>query len=84
MTLKDQKEKKQLVPLTAVVRENDTDHVFVQTSDDTFVLRPVVLGPEYGGNRVLLEGLKQGEKIVTEGAFHLNNERRRQSLRGEA
>ncbi|MES1256895.1 MAG: efflux RND transporter periplasmic adaptor subunit [Acidobacteriota bacterium] len=82
MILKDRREKKQLVPVSAVVREDDTDHVFVQLDNDTFVLRPVVLGPEFGGSRVLLEGLRGGEKIVTDGAFHLNNERRRQSLRG--
>lgn len=82
MTLKDQRERKQLVPVSAVVREDDMEHVFIQVDEDTFVLRPVTLGPEYGGRRVLVDGVRPGEKIVTDGAFHLNNERRRQSLRG--
>lgn len=81
MVLKNQSEKRQVVPLTAVVREENNEFVFVQLNDETMVLRPVQLGAEYGGSRVVLEGLHEGEKIVTDGAFHLNNERRRRSVR---
>jgi cobalt-zinc-cadmium efflux system membrane fusion protein len=42
----------------------------------------VKLGAESGGVAPVLEGLSLGEKIVTEGAFHLNNERRRKELEG--
>lgn len=73
-----------VVPVAAVVREGDTEHVFVQQADDTFVLRPVVLGAEHEGQRVLEDGLREGERIVVDGAFHLNNERRRRLLRGGA
>jgi membrane fusion protein, heavy metal efflux system len=83
MTLKDQRERKQIVPGAAVVREQDAYHVFVQVDNDTFVLRPVTLGQESGGSVVLLDGLRPGEKIVTDGAFHLNNERRRRATRGD-
>jgi hypothetical protein len=31
---------------------------------------------------VILEGLSGGETVVTDGAFHLNNERRRRNIRG--
>jgi membrane fusion protein, heavy metal efflux system len=82
MVLKDQLERKQVVPTTAVVREENVEHVFIQVDADTFVLRPVVLGDEFGGHRVLIEGVRPGEKIVVDGAFHLNNERRRLALRG--
>jgi len=82
MVLKNQTERRQVVPLSAVVREENVEHLFVQLDDDTFVLRPVTLGPEYGATRVLLEGLREGDRIVVEGAFHLNNERRRRSVRG--
>jgi membrane fusion protein, heavy metal efflux system len=83
MTLKDQRERRQVVPGAAVVREQDAYHVFVQVDNDTFVLRPVTLGQESGGSVVLLDGLRPGEKIVTDGAFHLNNERRRRATRGD-
>lgn len=82
MVLKNQTERRQVVPLSAVVREENAEHLFVQIDEDTVVLRPVVLGPEYGTSRVLLEGLREGDKIVVDGAFHLNNERRRRSVRG--
>lgn len=82
MVLKEQTEKQQVIPAAAVVRENDAEHVFVQRGSDTFVLRPVTLGSEFSGRRVLLEGVQPGEKIVLDGAFHLNNERRRRALRG--
>jgi membrane fusion protein, heavy metal efflux system len=68
------------VPAPAVVREGGADHVLVQTGADEFRLRPVKLGPEEKGLRPVLEGLKEGERIVTEGAFHLNNERKSREL----
>jgi cobalt-zinc-cadmium efflux system membrane fusion protein len=82
MVLKDQLEQKAVIPVSAVVREDNIEHVFVQLAPNRFLLRPVTLGDEYGGKRVLLDGLHPGEKIVVDGAFHLNNERRRLALRG--
>lgn len=81
MTLKDQAQRQQVIPVSAVVREENSEHLFVQMDADTFVLRPVQLGGEFGINRVLVEGVRSGEKIVVDGAFHLNNERRRLLLR---
>src|SRR5581483_6422544 len=82
MVLRDQMEKKMVVPSTAVVREDDQEHLFVQVDEDTFLLRKVTLGEEQNGKRVLLDGVRPDERIVVDGAFHLNNERRRQALRG--
>ncbi len=82
MVLKNQTERRQVVPVTAVVREENAEHLFVRLDEKTFTLRPVTLGPEYGGRRVLLDGLREGDTIVVDGAFHLNNERRRRSVRG--
>mgnify|MGYP003333159443 FL=1 len=68
--------KKQLVvPNTAVVRELDTDYVFVEEKTGVFRLKPVRLASEHDGQRVVLDGLRQGMKIVSDGAFHLNNHR---------
>lgn len=71
-----------VVPVAAVVRENDRDHVFVQLDERRFQLRRVALGQENGGFVPVLEGLKAGERIVSVGAFHLNNERKRKELEG--
>lgn len=64
-----------VVPITAVVRQEDIDHVFVEESAKYFRLTPVKLSAEQNGQRVVLEGLKPGMRIVSEGAFHLNNHR---------
>lgn len=72
-------EEKTIVPASAVVRENDMDHVFVVSGASEFRLTRVKVGPESSGHRVVLEGLKPGSQIVSKGAFHLNNERNRSS-----
>ena len=69
-----------LIPAVAVVRENNKDHVFVRLDGNRFQLRQVSLGQESGGYLPVQEGLKSGELIVTEGAFHLNSERKRKEL----
>ncbi|MGB8053223.1 MAG: efflux RND transporter periplasmic adaptor subunit [Azonexus sp.] len=69
-----------VIVASAVVRENDEDHVFIAEPEDVFRLVPVRLGPAQGGQRVVLSGLKGQERVVIDGAFHLNNERNRQAL----
>jgi cobalt-zinc-cadmium efflux system membrane fusion protein len=69
-----------VIVASAVVRENDEDHVFIAEPGDAFRLVPVRLGPAQGGQRVVLSGLKGQERVVIDGAFHLNNERNRQAL----
>lgn len=71
-----------VVPASAVVRENDEEHVFVAEGEQNFRLVRVKLAPEQGGKRVVLAGLKGGEKLVVDGAFHLNNERNRKEMEG--
>jgi len=71
-----------VVAASSVVRENDEDHVFVAEGDGAFRLLKVKLGPEQAGVRVLLSGLKGGEQVVVDGAFHLNNERNRKAMEG--
>lgn len=69
-----------VVPVDAVVRENDKDHVFVKIGDNVFRLTPVELGAAVGAARPLLGGVPEGAEIVVEGAFHMNNERKRAEL----
>jgi cobalt-zinc-cadmium efflux system membrane fusion protein len=83
MVIRDHAVRQRVVPLSSVVREGNSECLFVQRGESTFVLREVKLGPETGGRRVLIEGVNPGERIVTSGAFHLNNERRRRAVRGE-
>jgi cobalt-zinc-cadmium efflux system membrane fusion protein len=68
------------VPVEAVVRHEDRDHVFVRQSADRFKLVPVDLGAAVGALRPVRAGLQEGAEIAVSGAFHLNNERRRAEL----
>jgi len=82
VTLRDRAERQQVVPNSAVIRDGNDEYVFVRLDGDKYVLRPVALGDEIDGQRVLKSGVREGERIVLDGAFHLNNERRRQLVRG--
>jgi RND family efflux transporter MFP subunit len=61
-----------VIPASAVQRINDQDIVFVPTDDPVvFALRPVRLDPEVDGRRVVKEGLRVGDRVVTNGSFLL-------------
>ncbi len=75
MLIESATQQRVMVPVAAVVRQDDTDHVFVEESDGRFRLTPIKLAAEQNGQRAVLEGLKTGMRIVTDGAFHLNNHR---------
>lgn len=56
-------------------------HVFVEVGPRKYRLRPVVLGHiarDADGEEVrpVIEGLQPGERVVIDGAFHLNNQRK--------
>ena len=78
MLIESQPVDKLVVPLGAIVREDNHDHVFIRLDDDTYRMVPVKLGPEGKGFRPVISGLKEGQEIAIEGAYHLNTERKRQ------
>lgn len=82
MYLQEKTPRQLTVPSSAIVREGNDDCVFVQKDDRRFVLRPLQVGPDAQGLRPVLGGIREGERIVVEGGFHLNNERRRRLTRG--
>jgi len=67
-----------VVPSSAVIREDNQDYVFIRSDDDRYRMVVVKAGPEGKGMRAILSGLKEGEEIAIDGAFHLNAERKRQ------
>ena len=75
-------QRKLLIPSVAVVRENNLDHVFIQLDVNRFQLRPVTLGEKSNESVAVQSGVSMGDIIVTDGAFHLNNERKRKELEG--
>lgn len=82
MTFESRPERKPTIPDTAIVRQDNKDHVFVQTGPHRFVLREVELGMETGDSRVLISGISHGEKLVLNGAFNLNNQRKQDLVKG--
>lgn len=82
MTLTGRTDHKLTVPNAAVVREDNHDYVFVQNGPRTYMLHEVSLGEEQNDHRVVLSGLEQEQHIVTEGAFHLNNQRKQNAIKG--
>jgi cobalt-zinc-cadmium efflux system membrane fusion protein len=62
------------VPVDAVVREGDgTMTVWVTTDRHTFTQRQVKIGLQHDGYDQIVEGLKQGELVVTDNAVFLDN-----------
>jgi cobalt-zinc-cadmium efflux system membrane fusion protein len=82
MRIESQPTERLLVPSSAVIREDNHDHVFVREDEDTYRMVTVKLGPEGRGYRPVISGLKDGQEIAINGAFHLNTERKRQMSGG--
>jgi membrane fusion protein, heavy metal efflux system len=62
------------VPLNGVVREGDgTMTVWVTTDRRHFIQRTVTIGIQNEGFRQVLDGLKPGELVATDGAVFLSN-----------
>ena len=76
MLIQDRSTRRAVVPIEAVVRDNNKDYVFVRKGPNRYQLTVVTLGPESDGQRPVLDGLQSGDDIVVDGAFHLNNERK--------
>jgi cobalt-zinc-cadmium efflux system membrane fusion protein len=64
-----------MVPERAVQRDRDRRFVFVQREPNTFETRDVRLGQSNGQYVKILDGLVEGESIVTNGAFILKSEK---------
>jgi multidrug efflux system membrane fusion protein len=61
-----------VVPTQAVQRGPDGDYVYVVQGDNTVKMQTVKQGAEVGDSQVqLAQGLKAGERVVTEGQFRL-------------
>jgi len=80
MLIQSHPEQKLALPLQSIVRENDTTYVYVQLAPNKFRLREVELGQEHEGMVTILNGVSEGEIVVADGAFHVNNERKRKEL----
>lgn len=59
------------IPLPAITEEQGLHFVYVQEHDEDYVKRQVTLGDSDGSRRVVISGLKGGEKVVVKGAYNV-------------
>lgn len=59
------------VPLAAVLHDGDATEVYVPTSEGKYALRQVRTGSTHGNQIEIVSGLRDGDRIVTEGAAFL-------------
>ena len=62
------------IPKPAVIDTGTRQIVFVVHDGKNFEAREVKLGPEAGEDRVILEGLSEGETVATSAAFLIDSE----------
>src|SRR5262245_12199773 len=63
--------KAMMIPREAALDDEGKKIVYVLLSGEEFQRREVKLGDEHGGKVAVLEGLKAGERVVTQGALQL-------------
>jgi membrane fusion protein, copper/silver efflux system len=71
----DQYRDKLVIPRSAVLWTGKRSIVYVkqpETNESVFKMREVELGPTLGNSYVILNGLTEGEEIVTEGTFNVD------------
>lgn len=62
------------IPRSALIRSGAQDRVVVALGDGRFASRRVVAGPESGDRVTIVEGLQEGELVVTSAQFLLDSE----------
>lgn len=66
--------KDMVLPVDAVIRNGQTNHVWVAVNDGQFEPREVTLGAENADRVEITDGLKPGDKVVVSGAYLLHSE----------
>lgn len=63
-----------VVPRSAVLMAGNTSVVYVETEPGRFEIRRVVLGPSWDDQMAILEGVKAGEQVATQGNFLIDSQ----------
>jgi RND family efflux transporter MFP subunit len=64
------------IPRSAVINTGRDMMVYVESSPGVFDLRKIATGPEAQGYYPVLEGLSEGDRVVSRGAFLVDSENR--------
>lgn len=62
------------IPVEALIRTGKENRVVVQLDDNAFVSRSVMVGTVTQGRAEILQGLNEGDKVVTSGQFLIDSE----------
>ena len=62
-----------MVPVSAILMNDDTTSVYIESTPWTFIRREVVLGTEDGDRVRVIAGLKAGDRIVSSGGVLVND-----------
>jgi Cu(I)/Ag(I) efflux system membrane fusion protein len=62
------------IPVEALIRTGKENRVVVQLDDNAFVSRSVMVGTVTQGRAEILQGLAEGDKVVTSGQFLIDSE----------
>ena len=67
----DPKDNVLLVPLSSVCTVEGNDYVFIETGQNEFQREKIILGPQNNSNAIVLKGIRDGDKLVTDGTMLL-------------
>lgn len=74
VTIENSKKNALTLPMNAVLRDGKMATVWVKTTKNTFKSKMVTTGLEFNNQIEIISGLKEGEEVVTSGAYLLNSE----------
>jgi cobalt-zinc-cadmium efflux system membrane fusion protein len=69
------------IPASAIQRVQGKPMAFVQEAERVFVARQLKLGRDSGPYTEVLEGLREGERVVTKGGFYLKSTLLKEEIR---
>ncbi|MBE0439049.1 MAG: efflux RND transporter periplasmic adaptor subunit [Gammaproteobacteria bacterium] len=73
--LRTQEQARLLIPFAALRRSGDGDYVFIVDAQQHAQIRPVVTGLKIGDAIEILDGIKDGEQVITRGYTNLNKDK---------
>lgn len=59
------------IPEKALLQSENTSYVFVQSAPNTFIKTPVEVEVTRDGKAIIVDGLKKGDIIISEGGYYL-------------
>jgi len=68
---KSEEEEVLLVPQQIISTDQNKKYVYLVNNDNTAIYREVSLGKEYSNQRIILQGLEPGDRVIINGTQHI-------------